>query len=146
MDRQRRDFLREASIMGQFDHPNIIRLEGVVTKSKSLILFCTYFTYLSQFLEKKLNSNSTATLGITSSHVIFWYHPQSPDSRLWHYQSLHWSPNSFEMVFIACKSFANLTWSNESRVKVIYFFLISISYSLLNVNVNWRNNLNILDR
>nr|XP_036857609.1 ephrin type-A receptor 6 isoform X3 [Manis javanica]XP_036857610.1 ephrin type-A receptor 6 isoform X3 [Manis javanica] len=32
MDRQRRDFLREASIMGQFDHPNIIRLEGVVTK------------------------------------------------------------------------------------------------------------------
>ncbi|KAI4590092.1 hypothetical protein MJG53_001141 [Ovis ammon polii x Ovis aries] len=34
MDRQRRDFLREASIMGQFDHPNIIRLEGVVTKNK----------------------------------------------------------------------------------------------------------------
>ncbi|CAD7669076.1 unnamed protein product [Nyctereutes procyonoides] len=32
MDRQRKDFLREASIMGQFDHPNIIRLEGVVTK------------------------------------------------------------------------------------------------------------------
>ncbi|XP_069725354.1 ephrin type-A receptor 6 isoform X4 [Phaenicophaeus curvirostris] len=32
LDRQRRDFLREASIMGQFDHPNIIRLEGVVTK------------------------------------------------------------------------------------------------------------------
>ena len=34
MESQRRDFLREASIMGQFDHPNIIRLEGVVTKSK----------------------------------------------------------------------------------------------------------------
>ncbi|KAK7812546.1 hypothetical protein U0070_014879 [Myodes glareolus] len=33
VDRQRRDFLREASIMGQFDHPNIIRLEGVVTKN-----------------------------------------------------------------------------------------------------------------
>uniref|UniRef100_A0AAV2K4F0 receptor protein-tyrosine kinase n=1 Tax=Knipowitschia caucasica TaxID=637954 RepID=A0AAV2K4F0_KNICA len=32
VERQRRDFLREASIMGQFDHPNIIRLEGVVTK------------------------------------------------------------------------------------------------------------------
>ncbi|MEQ2281224.1 Ephrin type-A receptor 3 [Ameca splendens] len=31
-DKQRRDFLSEASIMGQFDHPNIIRLEGVVTK------------------------------------------------------------------------------------------------------------------
>lgn len=33
-ERQRRDFLSEASIMGQFDQPNIIRLEGVVTKSK----------------------------------------------------------------------------------------------------------------
>uniref|UniRef100_A0A803SZJ0 Ephrin type-A receptor 3 n=1 Tax=Anolis carolinensis TaxID=28377 RepID=A0A803SZJ0_ANOCA len=31
-EKQRRDFLGEASIMGQFDHPNIIRLEGVVTK------------------------------------------------------------------------------------------------------------------
>lgn len=34
-DKQRRDFLSEASIMGQFDHPNIIRLEGVVTKCES---------------------------------------------------------------------------------------------------------------
>lgn len=33
-EQQRRDFLREASIMGQFENPNIIRLEGVVTKSK----------------------------------------------------------------------------------------------------------------
>uniref|UniRef100_A0A8C2H7Y8 Ephrin type-A receptor 6 n=1 Tax=Cyprinus carpio TaxID=7962 RepID=A0A8C2H7Y8_CYPCA len=38
-ERQRRDFLREASIMGQFDNPNIIRLEGVVTKSKKLFAF-----------------------------------------------------------------------------------------------------------
>lgn len=34
MEQQKRDFLREASIMGQFNNPNIIRLEGVVTKSK----------------------------------------------------------------------------------------------------------------
>ena len=34
-EQQRRDFLWEASIMGQFNHPNIIRLEGVVTKSQS---------------------------------------------------------------------------------------------------------------
>lgn len=33
-EQQRRDFLWEASIMGQFNHPNIIRLEGVVTKSE----------------------------------------------------------------------------------------------------------------
>ncbi|XP_029001744.1 ephrin type-B receptor 3-like isoform X5 [Betta splendens] len=37
-DRQRRDFLSEASIMGQFEHPNIIRLEGVVTKSRPVMI------------------------------------------------------------------------------------------------------------
>ncbi|MEQ2173724.1 Ephrin type-A receptor 4 [Goodea atripinnis] len=36
-DKQRRDFLSEASIMGQFDHPNIIHLEGVVTKCTSQV-------------------------------------------------------------------------------------------------------------
>ncbi|KAG7327416.1 hypothetical protein KOW79_009022 [Hemibagrus wyckioides] len=43
-DRQRRDFLSEASIMGQFDHPNIIRLEGVVTKSRPVMI-------LTEFME-----------------------------------------------------------------------------------------------
>lgn len=38
VERQRRDFLREACIIGQFDDPNIIRLEGVVTKSKRILL------------------------------------------------------------------------------------------------------------
>ena len=27
-----KDFLLEASAMGQFDHPNVIHLEGVITK------------------------------------------------------------------------------------------------------------------
>ncbi|XP_056896986.1 ephrin type-A receptor 2 isoform X1 [Takifugu flavidus] len=35
-EKQRQDFLSEASIMGQFSHQNIIRLEGVVTKCKNL--------------------------------------------------------------------------------------------------------------
>ncbi|XP_029433599.1 ephrin type-A receptor 6 [Rhinatrema bivittatum] len=42
MERQRKDFLREASIMGQFDHPNIIRLEGVVTKSRPVMIVVEY--------------------------------------------------------------------------------------------------------
>lgn len=29
-----KDFLMEASVMGQFDCPNVIKLEGVVTKCK----------------------------------------------------------------------------------------------------------------
>ncbi|KAM8856961.1 ephrin type-A receptor 6-like isoform X2 [Synchiropus splendidus] len=42
VERQRRDFLREASIMGQFDHANIIRLEGVVTKSRPVMIVVEY--------------------------------------------------------------------------------------------------------
>uniref|UniRef100_A0A3P9CR74 receptor protein-tyrosine kinase n=1 Tax=Maylandia zebra TaxID=106582 RepID=A0A3P9CR74_9CICH len=41
-ERQRRDFLSEASIMGQFDHPNIIHLEGVVTKSSPVMIITEF--------------------------------------------------------------------------------------------------------
>uniref|UniRef100_A0A8C7X1S7 receptor protein-tyrosine kinase n=1 Tax=Oryzias sinensis TaxID=183150 RepID=A0A8C7X1S7_9TELE len=43
MEPQRREFLREASIIGQFDNSNIIRLEGVVTKSFSFSLILHIF-------------------------------------------------------------------------------------------------------
>ncbi|XP_061619634.1 ephrin type-A receptor 6-like isoform X2 [Phyllopteryx taeniolatus] len=42
MENQRRDFLREASIIGQFDSPNIIRLDGVVTKSRPVMIVVEY--------------------------------------------------------------------------------------------------------
>ncbi|XP_027026036.1 ephrin type-B receptor 2 [Tachysurus fulvidraco] len=41
-EKQRRDFLSEASIMGQFDHPNIIHLEGVVTKSFPVMIITEF--------------------------------------------------------------------------------------------------------
>uniref|UniRef100_A0A673ZDF1 receptor protein-tyrosine kinase n=1 Tax=Salmo trutta TaxID=8032 RepID=A0A673ZDF1_SALTR len=41
-EKQRRDFLSEASIMGQFSHQNIIRLEGVVTKFKHAMIVTEY--------------------------------------------------------------------------------------------------------
>ncbi|XP_076026523.1 ephrin type-A receptor 8 [Genypterus blacodes] len=41
-DKQKRDFLAEASIMAQFDHPNVIRLEGVVTQSKPVMIVTEY--------------------------------------------------------------------------------------------------------
>ncbi|XP_053722801.1 ephrin type-A receptor 6-like isoform X2 [Synchiropus splendidus] len=41
-DHQRREFLREASILGQFNNPNIIRLEGVVTKSRPVMIVVEY--------------------------------------------------------------------------------------------------------
>uniref|UniRef100_A0A7N6BCD4 receptor protein-tyrosine kinase n=1 Tax=Anabas testudineus TaxID=64144 RepID=A0A7N6BCD4_ANATE len=53
-DTQRRDFLSEASIMGQFDHPNIIRLEGVVTKCKPVMIITEFMENgsLDTFLKK----------------------------------------------------------------------------------------------
>ena len=39
---QKLDFLGEASIMGQFNHPNVIHLEGVVTKSRPLMIITEY--------------------------------------------------------------------------------------------------------
>uniref|UniRef100_A0A672QAV1 receptor protein-tyrosine kinase n=1 Tax=Sinocyclocheilus grahami TaxID=75366 RepID=A0A672QAV1_SINGR len=41
-DKQRQDFLSEASIMGQFQHPNIIHLEGVITASCPVMILTEY--------------------------------------------------------------------------------------------------------
>eukprot|EP00066_Takifugu_rubripes_P018310 XP_011607576.1 PREDICTED: ephrin type-A receptor 10 [Takifugu rubripes] len=37
-DKQRRSFLSEAGILGQFDHTNIIRLEGVITTGNTMMI------------------------------------------------------------------------------------------------------------
>ncbi|CAK8698422.1 unnamed protein product [Clavelina lepadiformis] len=57
---QKLDFLGEASIMGQFDHPNVIRLEGVVTKSRPLMIITEYMENgsLDSFLRKHDNQFS----------------------------------------------------------------------------------------
>ncbi|KAL6471564.1 hypothetical protein MHYP_G00202140, partial [Metynnis hypsauchen] len=53
-EQQKRDFLSEASVMGQFDHPNIIHLEGVVTKCKPIMIITEYMENgsLDTFLRK----------------------------------------------------------------------------------------------
>ncbi|XP_051957466.1 ephrin type-A receptor 8-like isoform X2 [Xyrauchen texanus] len=53
-EKQRRDFLSEASIMAQFDHPNVIHLEGVVTRSKPVMIITEYMENgsLDSFLRK----------------------------------------------------------------------------------------------
>ncbi|XP_072547563.1 ephrin type-A receptor 4 [Salminus brasiliensis] len=53
-EQQKRDFLSEASVMGQFDHPNIIHLEGVVTKCKPIMIITEYMENgsLDAFLRK----------------------------------------------------------------------------------------------
>ncbi|XP_060114687.1 ephrin type-A receptor 2 [Heteronotia binoei] len=54
-EKQRVDFLSEASIMGQFSHPNIIRLEGVVSRSKPFMILTEYMEKgaLDRFLQEK---------------------------------------------------------------------------------------------
>uniref|UniRef100_H3AUH1 receptor protein-tyrosine kinase n=1 Tax=Latimeria chalumnae TaxID=7897 RepID=H3AUH1_LATCH len=54
-EKQRSDFLSEASIMGQFSHHNIIRLEGVVTKYKPLMIVTEYME--NGALDKFLKDN-----------------------------------------------------------------------------------------
>ncbi|CAI9594789.1 unnamed protein product [Staurois parvus] len=41
-DKERGEFLSEASIMGQFDHPNVVRLEGAVTRSRPIMILTEY--------------------------------------------------------------------------------------------------------
>lgn len=42
IEKARNDFLTEASIMGQFEHPNVIFLQGVVTKSNPVMIITEY--------------------------------------------------------------------------------------------------------
>ncbi|KAM9270028.1 LOW QUALITY PROTEIN: ephrin type-A receptor 2 [Morus bassanus] len=54
-EKQRVDFLSEATIMGQFCHHNIIRLEGVVSKCKPFMIITEYMENgaLDKFLREK---------------------------------------------------------------------------------------------
>uniref|UniRef100_A0A663M4R5 receptor protein-tyrosine kinase n=1 Tax=Athene cunicularia TaxID=194338 RepID=A0A663M4R5_ATHCN len=54
-DEQWQEFLSEASIMGQFEHPNVIHLEGVVTKSRPVMIVTEFMENgsLDSFLRQK---------------------------------------------------------------------------------------------
>nr|XP_015204363.1 PREDICTED: ephrin type-A receptor 10 isoform X2 [Lepisosteus oculatus] len=53
-EKQKRVFLTEAGILGQFDHPNIIRLEGVITRGNTMMIVVECMTngVLDSFLRK----------------------------------------------------------------------------------------------
>ena len=69
---QKMDFLSEASIMGQFDHPNVIRLEGVVTKSLPLMIVTEYMENgsLDQFLRVRKYFLKRVTRGLISLREV----------------------------------------------------------------------------
>lgn len=59
-DKARMDFLTEASIMGQFDHPNVIYLQGVVTKSNPVMI-------ITEFME---NGSLDTFLRVSSVYIM----------------------------------------------------------------------------
>ncbi|XP_013921468.1 PREDICTED: ephrin type-A receptor 1 isoform X1 [Thamnophis sirtalis] len=58
------NFLREATIMGQFNHPNIVRLEGVVTKRNPMMIITEYMENgaLDTFLRENIDKFSSVQL------------------------------------------------------------------------------------
>ena len=62
-DKQRRDFLSEASIMGQFQHPNIIHLEGIITASCPVMILTEFMENgaLDSFLRVSVRWENTHT-------------------------------------------------------------------------------------
>uniref|UniRef100_A0A8C8SIS5 Ephrin type-B receptor 2 n=1 Tax=Pelusios castaneus TaxID=367368 RepID=A0A8C8SIS5_9SAUR len=90
-EKQRRDFLSEASIMGQFDHPNIIRLEGVVTKSRPVMIITEFMENgaLDSFLRGgKIPVRWTAPEAIA-------YRKFTSASDVWSYGIVMWEVMSF---------------------------------------------------
>lgn len=74
VEKQRRDFLSEASIMGQFDHPNIIRLEGVVTKSRPVMIVTEFMENgaLDSFLRVSHFCEHIHALCHTKLQTVLW--------------------------------------------------------------------------
>ncbi|KAK5859923.1 hypothetical protein PBY51_021439 [Eleginops maclovinus] len=114
VDKQRRDFLAEASIMGQFDHPNIIRLEGVVTKSRPVMIVTEFMENgaLDSFLRQNdgqftvIQLDDTSDPSYTSSLggkiPVRWTAPEAiayrkftSASDVWSYGIVMWEVMSF---------------------------------------------------
>lgn len=63
-EQNRCDFLTEASIMAQFNDPNVVRLEGVVTQSHPLMIVTEYMENGSLDTFMRLNENKLPLLQI----------------------------------------------------------------------------------
>lgn len=91
-EKQRRDFLCEASIMGQFDHPNVVHLEGVVTRGRYWFFIFNLSSGLSEisvisYIIKKTNSepiamNGSPSLGMNWLNNSFLSPPQKKNIKI----------------------------------------------------------------
>lgn len=77
-DKAKRDFLTEATIMGQFDDPNVVQLKGVVTKckfltGKLLYLGCCWKFFPERHMSLKISSDRRAAF----YHSVHYHTPQN---------------------------------------------------------------------
>lgn len=70
LDKARNDFLTEASIMGQFEHPNVIFLQGVVTKTNPVMIITEYMENGS--LDTFLRVSNSNSISINSLNFLFF--------------------------------------------------------------------------
>ncbi len=66
-DKARKDFLTEASIMGQFEHPNVIFLQGVVTQSNPIMIITEFMENGS--LDTFLRAND-GKFQVRNNHIL----------------------------------------------------------------------------
>ncbi len=65
-DKAKADFLAEASIMGQFEDENVIKLKGVVTRSEPVMIITEYMENRSLDSFLKANDGKLDSLQLTS--------------------------------------------------------------------------------
>ena len=65
-EKPRLDFLTEASIMGQFDHPNVIYLQGVVTKTNPIMIITEFMEHGSLDAFLRANDGKFQTIQLVA--------------------------------------------------------------------------------
>uniref|UniRef100_A0A0N4SUP4 receptor protein-tyrosine kinase n=1 Tax=Mus musculus TaxID=10090 RepID=A0A0N4SUP4_MOUSE len=99
------NFLREATIMGQFNHPHILRLEGVITKRKPIMI-------ITEFME-----NGALDAFLKGGKIpIRWTAPEAIAHRIFTTASDVWS---FGIVMWEVLSFGDKPYGEMSNQEVM---------------------------
>lgn len=96
-DRERGMFLSEAGVLGQFDHPNVLKLEGVITRTPPERI-------ITEFME---NGPLDAFLRVRQRHAV------NSDFK---YVSLHYKQKN---ILLSCFLLSSFFQENEGQFSVL---------------------------